>query len=987
MRLCSSVLMVSLVGFAGCKAGADGANGADGAAGDGGVACWDLDGNGTGDVSTEDADGDGDVDVDDCQGEDGDVGDDGTACWDLDGNGTGDVKTEDINGDGVVDIEDCKGDDGDDGDDGQGLYIIDNDMIWSADQELQSVIYVLPTVTLTIEEGVTVTLMPTAGLVVDGTLDIQGGNGTEVTFEAAAGANAGVIVSGTGDTSTIKRAIFDGVDLTIADDAATQIKNVAFSEATLNLQTRTAAFGVDLVTFADNAHQKDCLVAIGLEDLTVMNSTFDGCDQAMVFDGGTDTAAVALSGLSISNSTTGIVVGDGVHDQTATVGVVDFDDLREGAIAFYGASGSVSAVTIDMTGATAIFGDANSIVSVVTSEINDSGGYAVDVAGTLSLDGVTINGAYGGVRSFGTTYLGDSTVDNIVGVGFDITGDASITGTGVDTTSGTGIVVTQGNLTIDTTDVANAGDAGIYVSYGDFDGNDVTVDGAGTAGIYAFSGALPLVDGNVTDILGPGLAAKFGDVDLTDTVVDGVAGNGVVATGGDILTAGCDVLNTADDGIVGDGDLEISNTDVDGVDGFGIHGIGGGSVTVTNSTVSNTGNTGIYADGAVDVSGTNIDTTGNFGIAAYQGSLEVDNCTVDSTLSSGIYSNLGGYAEVSNTTITAPTSSAITVADGDLVVDTVTASGSVSGHGIHVNRGDVDITDVDISDVFDYGVYVLSGDLTADALAVTSAGSMGVRVNHGSADLHDVTITDPTLDGVFIWYGVLTATNLDIVLDQNTAIGGRGIYILGNTTPTSLVAFPDVTLDTINVDLTRKEGLRAEQTGAVIMTDAIFDTPGYDGYNGLYILHGECQFTNVDVSNAGANGIYCVAGAKISDSIVSDSVNAGLLVTNDEAVDGSLIENCDLDGNGTYGIQCHSGGNSNLTLSGNNVTDNSGWAVLYCEQVNGNYIANNNGEVAVELTETSPIDGVFNTTTSQVYQVDAISGGLATEIAGTGPQP
>ena len=53
-----------------------------------------------------------------CDGDDGSPGaagaagtpgTDGQACWDLDGNGVGDVGTEDINGDGVVDVNDCAG--------------------------------------------------------------------------------------------------------------------------------------------------------------------------------------------------------------------------------------------------------------------------------------------------------------------------------------------------------------------------------------------------------------------------------------------------------------------------------------------------------------------------------------------------------------------------------------------------------------------------------------------------------------------------------------------------------------------------------------------------------------------------------------------------------------------------------------------------------------------------------------------------------------
>jgi len=77
-----SVLVVCTLAFAlgGCSGddGKDGAAGSPGAAGAAGA-----------------------------PGTDGTDGTDGQACWDLDGNGVGDVATEDINGDGVVDVADC----------------------------------------------------------------------------------------------------------------------------------------------------------------------------------------------------------------------------------------------------------------------------------------------------------------------------------------------------------------------------------------------------------------------------------------------------------------------------------------------------------------------------------------------------------------------------------------------------------------------------------------------------------------------------------------------------------------------------------------------------------------------------------------------------------------------------------------------------------------------------------------------------------------
>ncbi len=55
-------------------------------------------------------------------GDAGPQGQAGTACWDLNGNGQGDLDSEDLNGDGAVDLYDCRGpageaDDGEDGED------------------------------------------------------------------------------------------------------------------------------------------------------------------------------------------------------------------------------------------------------------------------------------------------------------------------------------------------------------------------------------------------------------------------------------------------------------------------------------------------------------------------------------------------------------------------------------------------------------------------------------------------------------------------------------------------------------------------------------------------------------------------------------------------------------------------------------------------------------------------------------------------------
>ena len=104
--------------------GPAGATGSSGTAGRTGLACWDSDGDGDGDLESEDLDEDGNLDAQDCTGVQGEQGiqgetgatgpagpkgDPGLACWDLNGDGFGQLDTEDTNGDGFLDAQDCQG--------------------------------------------------------------------------------------------------------------------------------------------------------------------------------------------------------------------------------------------------------------------------------------------------------------------------------------------------------------------------------------------------------------------------------------------------------------------------------------------------------------------------------------------------------------------------------------------------------------------------------------------------------------------------------------------------------------------------------------------------------------------------------------------------------------------------------------------------------------------------------------------------------------
>ena len=79
-------------------------------------------------------------------------------------------------------------------------YEICEDITWSGEVIVGALYYVCPTATLTIAADTKVKFMPSAGLVVDGTLKLEGSDGAPVVFTtnySSTAGNYGVSVGGT----------------------------------------------------------------------------------------------------------------------------------------------------------------------------------------------------------------------------------------------------------------------------------------------------------------------------------------------------------------------------------------------------------------------------------------------------------------------------------------------------------------------------------------------------------------------------------------------------------------------------------------------------------------------------------------------------------------------------------------------------------------------------------------------------------------------
>ncbi|MBK9647147.1 MAG: hypothetical protein IPO67_18650 [Deltaproteobacteria bacterium] len=117
----------------------------------------------------------------------------------------------DTNIDGPEDTADTAVDD-----DIDNTYEICEDITWSGEVIVGAVYYVCPTATLTIAADTQVKFMPSAGLVVDGTLKLEGSDGAPVVFTtnySSTAGNYGVSVGGTGDKSTLQYATFEHINL------------------------------------------------------------------------------------------------------------------------------------------------------------------------------------------------------------------------------------------------------------------------------------------------------------------------------------------------------------------------------------------------------------------------------------------------------------------------------------------------------------------------------------------------------------------------------------------------------------------------------------------------------------------------------------------------------------------------------------------------------------------------------------------------------
>jgi hypothetical protein len=686
------------------------------------------------------------------------------------------------------------------------VFTLDEDLTWSEDTVVSGVWYVAPGVTLRIEPGVEVSLLPGTGLVVDGVLLVAGTQEAPVRFTNASTlsvGNFGVSVGGSGDLSQLEQASFDGVSLYLEGGAAPSITGAQFTNASLVVSGRTERFEVIDSHFADGQGQlQDGIVATEVASLSVSGSTFLNLANGILFDGGGTDPELVVGNSSFERMTTAITSGLGGLRHRVDIDTVTVTDTSDNALSLSNAVATVRNSAVSGADYHGIHTDRVSSLSLIDTSVSGTIRSCISALGSLDAEGVTVSGC------------GDAGL--WTGTGGCAVRDSSFADTG-----GYGVRC-EGVLSIDGTTIQDTGRSAISAVNGVATVTGVTISSARGSGVESYAGDVYVSGSTINDVDESGVLAQYGSVIISDTSISESRLYGLRAVVGDIsVLAGGGGVSLSDVGVHGvvgvDGNLNTTSLSLSDIGGIGIY-CAGGDVTLTDTTVSTTGSHGVSVsdgnaslvatDGPVEVlsaggagiavSGGNLSADGfivrnsfGAGVDLYDGqgllssclvenagshgiagrtspSLSVSSCSIVSSYNHGITLNGGGNLVVASSTVESP---GLTGISGYRVSTQVTDSSVVSPgqNGIYVYNGSLSVLGAVISNATTYGIYSSLSDTTLDGVQIVdlslagdqfSAGAIGITVANASATISNTLVDKAQSYGISMMAGSVTASTI-----------------------------------------------------------------------------------------------------------------------------------------------------------------------------------------------------------------------------------
>lgn len=907
-----------------------------------------------------------------------------SACKDKEGTDTGDSVPAETGDTAIIDTAETGDTALDDEELPESTVTIEEDLIWDEDVSLGSVIYIPEGVTLTVLAGVNVAFQPGSGIVVDGTILLQGNEDSLVNFGndySLSSSNYGLNVGGSGDTSILNYAAFTGINVTLEGDATDILRNSTFSDSTLTVLSRDQLLTVDSCAFTDNARDgQTSIVARDMPELLVTDSSFSDGAYGVYFNGLIDGATVTVTDSRFDAMSTAVIVGNqGEYAHTVNLSNLDVTNSTSYAIALYRSDATVENVNIDGSLSHGLYTDALSNLSTDELSVTNTDGSCLQVLGSAQLKRTEVSdcGTHGiYLGEYGAT-ITESSVYDVDNVGIYSAASLTVSDTLVEMTPGHGIYAANGALTV----------------------TDVTVTDAKGSGIYVEKGDLNATGSTVTDISGNGFYASYGDIIVSDVTADGVRGQGIYSYRGNLTvesgSSGTRVRDVEGSGVyANDGDLNVTDLTISDVRGYGVY-VYYGDATVTDTVISSALSGGIYAvrgDISVsgDATGVEISDVDGVGIYASTGNIVASDVEISNVRSHGVYSAYGSTL-LSNASVNGAGGIGVYAIEGDITADDVDLA-SLESHGFYAKDGDVSITGSTVATIDGVGAYVSGGMLTVDGLSVEDSGSYGIYVLEGTGDISDVDITgtlnqgilgsladlvlsgvsvsDSGSHGIQVSNGDLDATNSSVA---NTE--GHGFY----------VADGGITLTDVEVANVRSSGAVVSVGEMYIDGIVVQDAAGSGestGDNGVSASDATATITNASISDTGAIGISAEQ-ADISYSEIITPTSYGIYISGHDA---ASIQYTDVTDAGYHAVLGISWGENLLDISYCNITGAYGWGVAYAQSVDNNYIANNSDETGADTTNEGTLDGTRDAATDQVTGADAISNARSSAVSGTGPR-
>ncbi len=709
----------------------------------------------------------------------------------------------------------------------ENVYTVDEDVYWDEDITLGTVWFIAEGVTLTIAEGVTVSFLPSAGIMVDGTLISEGSAENAVHFVIAntlSTGNYGVSLGGSGDASNLDYTTFDGVNLRVEGGGTAGLSGTAFTDSTLGIYSRDDAFTVTDCSFSENRRDNQtAMVARHVAQLSVTGSSFTGVANGIIYDGTATSATIGIASSTFTETTRAAFVGYlGEYPTTFTVDTVTVETTSAQAFAFYGTDATFTDVTISDSRSYGLYGDGESTLTWSGGSVEDTLSTGVYVAGSMDLTDITVtnsdsHGIYAGEEGSSLTRV---TVSDTEGHGVYGNGPLTVTDSGFSQVRNSGIYTAYGDLVVLSTTVSNTLGTAIYAVHGDLTAENVTVSDVEGTGIYANNGDLTIRNSAVTGARSYGLYSYRGDLFATDVTVSAVESHAVFAN---------------------DGSITAENVTVDGARGYGIYATYG-DVTLTDVIVSDTISSAVYANRGnilvnTGTTGLLIEDSDGIGLYANTGNISADSVTINRVRSHGIYAAYGS----------------VSVSNADL--------NEIGGSGVYATYGDVTLTDATITDYINSGVYVYQANATVSNVTMDEVGERGVYINRGSLDVSDTTINAPVYRALYVNKGDLIATDVSI-----SDSGSGGLYVSDG----------DAVLERVRVVDLDADGSSAKTTafdvrGHLQATDVLVDQG--DTY-GIYAQSGDISYATL--TNNGGRAVY-LYGAELASTISYSELSGNVI--------------------------------------------------------------------------------------------------------------